>query len=418
MDSIENSAVTNTQDMFHYTGDIIRQSMYDINRDNYSGYMWVACLDSSTCMVCAALDSKIFVIGHGMELLHDQYKGTGGSKVIDEPAPPIPIHPNCRCVMVPVMAGLEETYTSAPNYEDWLSRRTDNELINILGPARFAMYKKGETIDRFVKDNRVTTLEELGVERITRDTALELLEEMEEEAKDIFEELLANKDGRYSKADLELLKKVQNIANGDGSFKEKMDMFKKTLAIENPLSEEWSKNELKGGYTREPTNMELQKISDKWASALNAKYVNAILEYTSGSDKINGYLRGTFEFGEQEARYYKELTNNLNKALKQDIRSTFLHRGVKTLTDGLDTVLVGESVQFEAFTSSSVKYSNWGVHNMFIIKPEGVNKGAYLGRNSYYDDEAEYLYQSGTKFRILYRDIDESGAALIVLEAL
>jgi hypothetical protein len=150
MASIEKGAVTNTEDMFAHAASIVQQNIYALDSDHYSGYMWVAALDWKTCLVCGSLDGHIF----------DALPGQEGEDV----APEQPIHHACRCVMVPVLKGMEDDYTKgAPTYKDWLARQPENRIIDILGPSKYAAYKNGMPIERFVKDGRVLTLKELGI---------------------------------------------------------------------------------------------------------------------------------------------------------------------------------------------------------------------------------------------------------------
>ena len=175
MDSIENNAGNQFADIFQFSGNLIRESVFDVNRAHFSGFMWVACLDYSTCLVCASLDGKVWANAPDDEQLDLAF----GEGVMEGSPPEQPIHPNCRCVMVPVLKGMEKDYTSAPNYADWLSRRTDNELIDILGPAKANLYKSGVPIERFIRDERVATFNDLGIKRLERKEALELMAEQD-----------------------------------------------------------------------------------------------------------------------------------------------------------------------------------------------------------------------------------------------
>ena len=172
MGTVEKNAASTVEDIFQFSGEFIKESMYDVNRENFSGYMWVACLDWKTCLVCGDLDGKIFIIGHDMELFHDEYSAAGGEGVINEPAPQIPRHARCRCSMVPVLKGMEQDYQSV-TYNDWLGRQPENIQMDILGPSRFALFKKGDPIERFIKDGRIATLDELRALRTTRKEILQ-----------------------------------------------------------------------------------------------------------------------------------------------------------------------------------------------------------------------------------------------------
>ena len=64
------------------------------------------------------------------------------------------------------------------NYKDWLESQNDVVKLDILGPSRFKAYKtKDLEITSFVKDGRVLTLEELGIDRVIRDEAVNAMGE-------------------------------------------------------------------------------------------------------------------------------------------------------------------------------------------------------------------------------------------------
>ena len=151
MASIEKSLLTNVEDMFTHAKSVVNKSLYDLNREHYAGFMWVACMDWISCQVCSGLDGKIFPALPGEP---------GGP-------PEIPIHPHDRCFLVPVLKGMEEDY-KAVNFKDWLTRQPEKRQIDYLGPSKYLLYRKGLPVERFVKDGRTLTLEELGADRVPR----------------------------------------------------------------------------------------------------------------------------------------------------------------------------------------------------------------------------------------------------------
>lgn len=60
-----------------------RQATFDENEDIVVGSQWISTLDSKTCQACRSLDKRVFKKGKG---------------------PRSPIHPFCRCTMVPALA--------------------------------------------------------------------------------------------------------------------------------------------------------------------------------------------------------------------------------------------------------------------------------------------------------------------------
>jgi len=147
MASVEKSAFNTMGDFVQHRAEMFRDSLYDLNREHYEGYMWVACMDWKTCVVCGNLDGKIFPALPG--------EPDGPPKIPDE------THPNCRCVLTPVLKGMKDDYSTV-NYKDWFERQPESRQIDILGPSKYVLYKQGMPVERFIKDGRIATLEELG----------------------------------------------------------------------------------------------------------------------------------------------------------------------------------------------------------------------------------------------------------------
>ena len=85
---------------------------------NITGWEWVAAKSERTCVVCLALDGKIFAIKNGF-----------------------PQHINCRCTMIPVIKGV----TRPPRElgREWFERQSDAVKEKILGVDGLAAYKEG-----------------------------------------------------------------------------------------------------------------------------------------------------------------------------------------------------------------------------------------------------------------------------------
>lgn len=142
-----------------HVGNAAREAYYKANEDIIKGYMWVATLDLRVCLECIVLDSKVFGV--------------------NEPRPMPPIHPNDRCIVVPVLKSYRELGVdidelpagnrasmdgAVPQYTTWrdvLAKADDKRLSAILGPTRAALYRGGMAVDAMVKDGRVLTLKEL-----------------------------------------------------------------------------------------------------------------------------------------------------------------------------------------------------------------------------------------------------------------
>jgi SPP1 gp7 family putative phage head morphogenesis protein len=138
-----------------------REEVFKENEDILDGEMWVATLDDRTCVECGALDGVKFEIDDG-----------------ERP----PIHPNCRCTMVPVVKSwkqlgidLEEAppgtrssmdgeVPSTVNFEDWLNGQDEATQAEVLGATRADLFRSGDlTIKDFVDTDtgKLMTLDQL-----------------------------------------------------------------------------------------------------------------------------------------------------------------------------------------------------------------------------------------------------------------
>jgi hypothetical protein len=162
MGGIEKSLETNINDMFSHSEAIIHDDIYALNDEYYEGYQWIAALDSVTCLVCAALDNKIF------DRLPGGPTPPFTMKEYTE-APEHPLHNRCRCIIVPVLEGMRDDPSQTQiNYKDWFDRQDNTTKLDILGPSRYSEYLKGRPVTAFAKDDHILTLKELGIDRITR----------------------------------------------------------------------------------------------------------------------------------------------------------------------------------------------------------------------------------------------------------
>ncbi|MDU1652651.1 MAG: minor capsid protein [Leclercia adecarboxylata] len=128
------------------------------NEDILKGHRWISTLDSRTTPVCRARDRQVYPL--------------------DGPKPPA--HWGCRSSIVPVLKdeyqreipgstrpsvgpdGVEQV-SSKTSYGDWLARQPAAFQKEVLGPARYKLFSKGDlTLDRFVNDNgKEYTLDQL-----------------------------------------------------------------------------------------------------------------------------------------------------------------------------------------------------------------------------------------------------------------
>jgi len=141
-----------------------QESVYKANSDIVTGMKWCAVLESGsaasgtgTCIRCAALDGEIYGI--------------------NEDHPPIPLHPRCRCSLLPVTKSWKDLGIPLPEIEDatrpythrtpenidaggrrtilevgfhkgdyasWFGDQGKEFQENVLGPGRFKLYDEGK----------------------------------------------------------------------------------------------------------------------------------------------------------------------------------------------------------------------------------------------------------------------------------
>lgn len=127
-----------------------RDAVFEENKDIIDRVRFVATLDDRTCEECAPLDGEEYALGEG-------------------PRPPL--HINCRCTTIPVMAGKydilplsdmtraakgDETgqVAATMTYQDWLGRQSAAFQDETLGPSRGALFRRGDIeLSQFVNRN-------------------------------------------------------------------------------------------------------------------------------------------------------------------------------------------------------------------------------------------------------------------------
>ena len=133
--------------------------IYQQNRDTVKAVQIIETLDNRTCLVCAALDGQVRMLGSA-----------------DIP----PFHPQCRGFLTPVLRSLEEMGVNPDDfppsvqavldgelsdrvlYPEWFADQSDVFQLNQLGPVRFERFKAGDIkITDMVKDLRILSLDEL-----------------------------------------------------------------------------------------------------------------------------------------------------------------------------------------------------------------------------------------------------------------
>jgi SPP1 gp7 family putative phage head morphogenesis protein len=120
-----------------------QRETYDRNTEVIKALEFMATLDDRTCTQCGLLDGQTW-----------EYPLKG--------VPDVPVHPMCRCVLIPItkswrelgfdqkdlkgfpgLKDLDGRAVDSPTYGDWLARQSPEVQRSILGPSKFAEYKKG-----------------------------------------------------------------------------------------------------------------------------------------------------------------------------------------------------------------------------------------------------------------------------------
>jgi SPP1 gp7 family putative phage head morphogenesis protein len=135
-----------------------REAVYQANEDIIKGYQWVATLDASTCPACGSYDGQVWQ---------------------DDIRPEPPVHPQCRCVIAPVLksfrelgldigeipdgtrASMDGQVPEKLSYAKWLKSQSKELQDGVLGPTRANMFRAGKALDGFIDRGRIVTLEGL-----------------------------------------------------------------------------------------------------------------------------------------------------------------------------------------------------------------------------------------------------------------
>ena len=152
IEQLRNSVERNTRTFLQSVANETRNEFFSENEKYFSGYQYLATLDRRSCLVCGELDGKIY------------------EKIED--APQLPQHYNCRCILSPIVKGLEEIgaglrasengyVEDTVTFDEWLSEQSAEVQKEVLGTTRYGMYQKTHKLGQFVADGKMLTLEEL-----------------------------------------------------------------------------------------------------------------------------------------------------------------------------------------------------------------------------------------------------------------
>lgn len=150
-DGILNISRTATERMVrtatNFVANAAREELFAENRDLIKSVMWVATLDTRTCVQCAELDGTEFDMDAG-----------------ERP----PAHLNCRCATIPVTkswralgidadevpsgtrASMDGQVPATETYNTWLRKQSAGVQDEALGKTKGALFRRGNLpIDRF-----------------------------------------------------------------------------------------------------------------------------------------------------------------------------------------------------------------------------------------------------------------------------
>jgi SPP1 gp7 family putative phage head morphogenesis protein len=169
METSRRNASTLVHDAIMQTANDAKMLLYKENEDILNGVEWLATFDMNTCESCAGLH------GAAWDLDGNNINGTTQSY---EQAP---LHPNCRCLMVPITKSYKELGLDVPEsnagtrasdlgqvpadmtFSEFLKRHDEAYQDAMLGKGRAEMWRDGKITlsDLVMQNGRPITLEQL-----------------------------------------------------------------------------------------------------------------------------------------------------------------------------------------------------------------------------------------------------------------
>ena len=150
MAKLKRGLEANTRTMLAHYAEQTRNATYRENEDLFQGYQRLETLDTRTCLVCGALDGKIY------------------KRIEDDPGI---IHLNCRGLAVPILKGwqglgiterasVDGVVPGNTDYETWLRSQSVDRQKDILGPSKYELFKNGAPLKSFVVDGKAMSLKQ------------------------------------------------------------------------------------------------------------------------------------------------------------------------------------------------------------------------------------------------------------------
>lgn len=153
MEKLKRALEVNTRTMLSHYAEQTRNATYLENEDLFQGYQRLETLDSRTCIVCAAMDGRVYKrLEDCPGIVHMQCRGLE-----------VPILKNWQGLGITERASVDGVVPGNTTYEDWFKTQKEDFQKDQLGPSRYELYKTGDfKIKDFAPDGRTLTLKELA----------------------------------------------------------------------------------------------------------------------------------------------------------------------------------------------------------------------------------------------------------------
>lgn len=149
MAKLKRGLEANTRTLISHYAEQSRNSVYRENESLFSGYQRLETLDPRTCLVCGAIDRKVYkTLDDAPSLIHMCCRGLN-----------IPIIKGWEDLGIPERASVDGVVAGDTDYETWLKAQSPERQKDILGPSKYELYKNGASLTSFVVDGKTLSLE-------------------------------------------------------------------------------------------------------------------------------------------------------------------------------------------------------------------------------------------------------------------
>lgn len=372
------------------------------NKQYLQGLEAVATFDDRTCVECGSLDGQKWY-----------YNPAGGQRGVGG-MPRYPIHPQCRCTLVPFTDFWSEIGIEAPpefrasmfgpvknpTFDDWL-RSVDKAghkevALKVLGPKRYELWKANKLNLR-------------SFTRLAQDKSGGVLPILKK---------LPPPPPVLEKAPVTVSKKVYPPKKKPEPKPKKKAPPKKREAPAKP----YEMHETHAELTRaQRLTNNLKNHQTYRRRMLTPKELEGIQAYTAGDyEDINNLLRGTGQLSHWEVTRARGFMRGLDRALDKCPKYAGpSYRGIRIVGRELEAfarkVKKGAVITDRGYTSSSAfRDRMFRITHGVRVKIIGKN-GRYIAPVSSFTSEAEVLFKKGTKFLVKDFGVHQDGRLLDVL---